>query len=185
MTMLTLKSVGLCAHYSPVGDRAMRYALALSKRYQLQLNIFAFPQSPFEPHDPSVESDPPSNADRERNLVLADRQLRMYYEDRLGDYLDVGFKVCDGREGTELRRCLKRGEYQLLVIPYLETGGTFGNMPIEEFAQHFLAPVVLVGRWRKVRYYLNAQAVLLADMLNLFRGTWRMLHEVDSSCSIS
>ena len=45
----------------------------------------------------------------------------------------------------ELRRCLKRGEYQLLVIPYLETGGTFGNMPIEEFATHFLAPVVLVA----------------------------------------
>jgi hypothetical protein len=183
--MLTLKSVGLCAHYSPVGDRAMRYALALAKRYQLQLNIFAFPRSPFERHGPGDLAAPTAAEDREKNLVLADRQLRMYYEDRLGDYLDVGFRVCDGREGVELRRCLKRGEYQLLVIPYLETGGTFGDMPIEEFARHFLAPVVLVGRWRKVRYYLNAQAVLLADKLNLFRGTWRKLSEVDASCRIA
>jgi hypothetical protein len=181
---LTLKSIGLCAHFSPVGDRAMRYALALSRRYGLQLNVFAFPQSPFEPHTDAKQGEPLRTEERERSLVLADRQLRMYYEDRLGDYLDVGFKVCDGREGVELRRCLKRGEYQLLVIPYLETGGTFGNMPIEDFAQHFLAPVVLVGRWRKVRYYLNAQAALLADKLNLFRGTWRQLHTVDASCSI-
>ena len=183
MTTLTLKSIGLCAHFSPVGDRAMRYALALAKRYQLQLNIFAFPHSPFEPPD----QDTPQgiqDEEREKNLVLADRQLRMYYEDRLGDYLDVGFRVCEGQEGVELRRCLKRGEYELLVIPYLETGGTFGNMPIEEFATHFLAPVVLVGRWRKVRYYLNAQAVLLADKLNLFRGTWRKLNDVDASCGI-
>ena len=184
MTTLTLKSIGLCAHFSPVGDRAMRYALALAKRYQLQLNIFAFPHSPFEPHDQD-EPQGVKDEEREKNLVLADRQLRMYYEDRLGDYLDVGFRVCEGQEGVELRRCLKRGEYELLVIPYLETGGTFGNMPIEEFATHFLAPVVLVGRWRKVRYYLNAQAVLLADKLNLFRGTWRKLNGVDASCGIA
>ncbi len=185
MTTLTLKSIGLCAHFSPVGDRAMRYALALAKRYQLQLNIFAFPNSPFEPHDPDEQLDTARSEGREKNLILDDRQLRVYYEDRLGDYLDVGFKVCQGQEGVELRRCLKRGEYQLLVIPYLETGGTFGNMPIEEFATHFLAPVVLVGRWRKVRYYLNAQAVLLADKLNLFRGTWRKLNDVDASCGIA
>ncbi len=185
MTTLTLKSVGLCAHYSPVGDRAMRYALALAKRHQLQLNIFAFPNSPFLVHDPDQPDGPVRDVDRERNLILADRQLRMYYEGRLGDYLDVGFRVCEGREGTELRRCLKRREYELLVIPYLETGGAFGNMPIEEFARHFLAPVVLVGRWRRVRYYLNAQAVLLADKLNLFRGTWRKLNDVDASCNIA
>jgi hypothetical protein len=184
MTTLTLKSVGLCAHYSPVGDRAMRYALALAKRYQLQLNIFAFPKSPFEPHDATEADEPATALEREQNLVLADRQLRMYYEDRLGDYLDVGFKVCEGREGVALRRCLLRGEYELLVMPYLDTGAPFGGIPIEEFARHFLAPVVLVGRWRKVRYYLNAQAVLLADKLNLFRGTWRKLNEVDASCSI-
>ena len=183
MTTLTLKSVGLCAHYSPVGDRAMRYALALARRYHLQLNIFSFVHDPFHPGVlPTLDEIPPD--EREHRIAAADLELREYYEDRLGDYLDVGFRVCEGSENIELRRCLKRGEYQLLVVPYHEHGGSFGDLPVEEFALRFLAPVVLVGRWRKVRYYLNAQAAMLADKLNLFRGTWRSLHPVDRSCEI-
>lgn len=163
MTMVTLKSVGLCAHYSPVGDRAFRYALALARRDRIQLNIFHFSAEP---------------------QARADFELRQYYEDRLGDYLDVGFRVCEGEKTVELRRCLFRGEYQLLVVPYLERGAPFGETTIEDFALRFLSPVVLVGRWRKVRYYLNSQAMLLADRLNLFRGTWRPIPHLNSSCAV-
>jgi hypothetical protein len=173
MTIVTLKSVGLCAQPSPVGDRAFRYALSLAKRYRLQLNVFGF-----LPGQPSPE-------ERPRALVRADRELREYYDCRAGDYLDVGFKICDGGEEVELRRCLRRGEYQVLVIPYPDRGATFGDVPVEDFARRFLAPVVLVGPWRKVRYYLNAQAALIADKLHLYEGTWRPLPPVESSCGIA
>ena len=184
MTTVTLRSVGLCAHFSPVGDRAFRYALGLARRYRLQLNVFDFLQSPFESHDAATDPAKLPAGERDRLLVRADRLLREYYEERLGDWLDVGFRVCEGREDVELRRCLMRKEYELLIIPYLERGGLFGTTPVEEFACHFMSPVVLVGRWRKVRYYLNQQAALLTDRLNLFRGTWRVLRPANTGCCL-
>ena len=119
MTTQSLKAIGLCAHYSPVGDRAMRYALALARKYGIQLNIFTFLHSPWRGGVRGAEMDP---EEHQRRVIKADRRLREYYENRLGDYLEVGFRVCEGRENVELRRCLKRKEYDLLVVPYLETG---------------------------------------------------------------
>ncbi|MEN8148927.1 MAG: universal stress protein [Planctomycetota bacterium] len=181
MTTLTLNAVGLTADLSPSGDRAFRYALSLARTYGLQLNVFAFLDNPFEP-DPTVSELTPE--EREKRIIAADRKLRLHYEDRLGDFVDVGFKVCEGREGEELRRCLKRREYQLLVIPYRDHGMPFGDMPVEQFASRFLSPVVLVGPWRKVRYYLNAQAVHLKDKLHLYEGTWRAIPTIDTRCEI-
>ena len=181
MTTLTINAVGLCADYSPSGDRAFRYALSLARTHGLQLNVFAFLDNPFEPDPAGSECAP---EDRDRRLIAADRKLRLHYEDRLGDFVDVGFKICEGHEGEELRRCLKRREYQLLVIPYRDHGMSFGDMPVEDFANRFLSPVVLVGPWRKVRYYLNAQAVHLSDKLHLYEGTWRAIPTLDVRCEI-
>lgn len=184
MTMVTIDSVGLCAHYSPTGDRAFRYALSMARGYGLRLNIFSFLQDPFEPHDPTWRSSSIPRETKQKLIIEADRRMRLYYEDRLGDYLDVGFKVCEEREEVELRRCILRREYQVLVVPYHEQGGSFGNLPIEEFATHFAAPVVLVGPWRRVRYYLNPPATLIADKLHLYEGTWRSLPPIDAGCNV-
>jgi len=181
MTTLTINAVGLCADYSPSGDRAFRYALSLARAHGLQLNVFAFLEDPFEPGSGVGGL---SRQERESRMIAADRKLRLHYEDRLADFVDVGFKVCEGREGEELRRCLKRREYQLLVVPYRDHGMPFGDMPVEEFANRFLSPVVLVGPWRKVRYYLNAQAVHLSDKLHLYEGTWRAIPTADVRCEI-
>lgn len=180
MTTLSIRAVGLCAHYSPVGDRALRYALSLAQAQGHQLNVFTFLQDPFDgPHE---DVEPLDREERDRRVIAADFELRQYYEDRLRDYLDVGFKVCEGNEELELRRCLKGGEYQVLVVPYLARGAFFANRRIEDFANRFLSPVVLVGPWRKVRYYLNAQAVHMADRLHLYEGTWRALPRREESC---
>jgi len=181
MTTLTLKAVGLCADFSPTGDRAFRYALSLARSHHLQLNVFAFLDNPFEP---GASTEGLSAEDRERHIIAMDRELREHYEDRLGTFLDVGFKVCEGDEGEELRHCLKRKEYQVLVIPYRDHGMPFSSMPVEEFATRFLSPVVLVGPWRKVRYYLNPQAVHLKDKLHLYEGTWRQIPTIDVGCEI-
>jgi hypothetical protein len=143
--------------------------------------VFAFLENPFDP-DHTVEDLAPE--EREKRLIEEDFKLRSYYEDRLGDFVDVGFRVCEGREGEELKHCLKRKEYQLLVVPYRDHGMPFGDMPVEEFAYRFLSPVVLVGPWRKVRYYLNSQAVHLKDKLHLYEGTWREIPHVETGCRI-
>ena len=182
MTTLTLRSVGLCADFSPTGDRAFRYALSLARSHHLQLNVFAFLDSPAETGGPTEGL---SGEDRDRRMIAMDRKLREYYEHRLGTFLDVGFKVCEGNHGEELRHCLKRKEYQVLVIPYSDHGMPFSGMPVEEFATRFLSPVVLVGPWRKVRYYLNPQAVHLKDNLHLFEGTWRAIPTIDTRCEIA
>ena len=150
MTALSIKSVGLCADYSPVGDRALRYALTLATHKEFQLNIFSFLQSPYGAHGALASLDPEAY---DKLLIQKEYELREYYDGRLRDYLDVGFRVCEGKEETQLRRCLKNKEYE-----------------------------VLVGPWRRVRYYLNAQAAHIADKLHLYDGSWRKLPKLDSGC---
>ena len=66
-----------------------------------------------------------------------------------------------------MRRCLKRREYQLLIIPYLRKGVPFGNMPLEEFAFRFNAAVILVGPDQPKQYHLNPPGKALIGMNNL------------------
>jgi hypothetical protein len=172
MTIVTLQAVGLCSHYSRTGDRAFRFALGLARKRHLQLNVFAFVQSPFEVYEPKGGPCALPRKEQERIAIEQDRRLREYYDLRLGDFLDVGFRVCEGCETTELRRCLRRHEFEVLVIPYLGKGASFGNVPAEEFALHFMSPVVLVGDGNR-RYHLNPQAELIVDKLGLAAGSWR------------
>jgi hypothetical protein len=175
MTTVSLESVGLCAHLSATGDRAFRYALSLAKTKGLQLNIFSFLRSPFSSGDAERPPERMPRTERQNRVDETDREMRFYYEDRLGDFVDVGFRVCEGHENVELRRCLRRREYETLIVPYLERGGLFGQLSFEDFANRFAAPIVLVGPWRRTRYWLNPPAVLIADRLCLHDGAWRAL----------
>ena len=68
------------------------------------------------------------------------------FDPRLGDYVDVGFRLCEGNDEVELRKCFKKGDYEVLVIGYNEKGAAFGGTTtIEAFAEKFHGPVVLVG----------------------------------------
>jgi hypothetical protein len=49
MATATFKTVGFCAHYSKQGDWAFGYALDLSRRHSLKLNVFHFLEDPY-PH---------------------------------------------------------------------------------------------------------------------------------------
>ncbi len=171
MTTVAMDSVGLCAHFSEKGDWAFDFAFSLARKNKCQLNIFYFLRSPYEKY-----SEPLGKGRKiidEKILVATDRKLREYYDKCLGEYVDVGFKVCEeSRHAKELRTCLMNREYQLLVIPHLEKAITFGNIPIEEFAFRFNAPVVLVGPDRPNQYYLNPSAILLLDKLSLPEGSW-------------
>ncbi|MCB2198873.1 universal stress protein [bacterium] len=162
MTMPALQSIGLCVHYSPQGDWAFDFALRLVRERDIQFNIFHFLADPFNPND-----HPPQNLGKKELddlIVERERELRFYYDDRLGDHLKAGFRLCEDNEWSELHHCLLRREFQLLVMPYPEAGATFGRRNLEEFASNFVSPIVLVGPNHPDEIHLNTQAVLLNDI---------------------
>jgi hypothetical protein len=166
----TLNAIGFCAHYSDQGDWAFDYALELSRRHGIQLNVFHFLANPYDP-----EALPPrylSRDDLSRLVIERERELRMYYDERAGDYLDVGFRLCEDNEWVELHRCLVDREFQILVLGYPAWGAQFAGKPMEAFADSFICPVVLVGPDSPGQFHLNQAAGLISDKLGLPEGGW-------------
>jgi len=161
MTTMAMKDVGFCAHFSRRGDWAFEFALSLAKRLENRLNIFYFPQLDW----PS--SSQPTGKLGDDELVALDRRVREYYEDKLGDFVEVGFRVCEDLMDTELRRCLFRREYQVMVLAHLGHGARFGDDSIEAFAYRFNGPIMLVGPDRPDQLYLNPPAQLVSWQLGL------------------
>jgi hypothetical protein len=109
-------------------------------------------------------------------IAEKDKELRMGFDSRLGDYVDVGFRLCEGVDEIELRKCFKKGEYEVLVIGYQRKGASFGGTTtIEEFCHKFHGPVVLVGPGAPDMFYINGPAKKMLDQLNIPEGKWQML----------
>jgi hypothetical protein len=170
MAIPTLNAVGFCAHYSPQGDWAFGYALSLSRRHSLQLNVFHFLQDPYDPHDYSSKG--LSREERAKLAIERERELRLYYDELAGDYLNVGFRLCENVEWTELHRCLIVREFQVLVLGYPKPPAFFAGKPIEEFADSFICPVILVGPERKNQFFLNSRASLIVNSLQIPARDW-------------
>ena len=56
MAIPTFNAVGFCAHYSKQGDWAFDYALKLSRRHSIRLNVFHFLADPYD-----ISKDPTGN----------------------------------------------------------------------------------------------------------------------------
>jgi hypothetical protein len=169
VTTIAVKDIGFCAHYSRHGDWAFEFALSVAKRLGHRLNVFYFPEL-----DSSLTNRREARLD-EDELIALDRRVREYYDDKLGDFVDVGFRVCEDFLATELRRCLFRREYQVMVLGYLGYSATFGNDSIEAFAYRFNGPIVLVGPDRPNQFYLNPPASLVSWRLGLSDDDWTPL----------
>jgi hypothetical protein len=179
MTVTAIDAVGFCAHYSPQGDWAFAFALAVARRHRRRLNIFHFLSDPYDAvHRGFNELSP---TDRRQLLITRERELRFYYDERLGDYVEAGFRVCEDEGWTELHRCLCKREFQVLVLGVPGHDVVFGGRPIEEFAQSFICPVVLVGPDRPQQVSLNNPAAILADTLGLAGGNWSKIAAVPPS----
>jgi len=173
MTTTSLNAVGFCAHYSRQGDWAFRYALHLARRQDLQLNIFHFLRDPYGKEE--FTADRLSAEDRERLAIGREKELRLYYDDRLGSYLKAGFRLCEDNGWTELHRCLCNREFQVLVLAYPEYEAQFVGKPLTRFAHSFVCPVVLVGPDHPDQFTLNNPAVLLSETLHLGNAKWSRL----------
>ena len=173
-----MNAIGLCSHYSRQGDWAFHYAFGLAKAKDVQLNVFHWLDSPFRYRRDYVYTDEKkSNLVRVSDELIAKKELelREYYDFWLGDFVNVGFRLCEGNEGAELLRCLHRREYDLLVLGYPEQGADFGGEPIEKFAAGFRVPVVMVGPNKPNEYHLNQRAAAMVDDLGLANGQWRSI----------
>jgi hypothetical protein len=165
MTIPTFDGVGFCAHYSKQGDWAFDFALRISKAHNVKLNVFFFLKDPYDPND----TVPPrlSRLKLKKLAIAEEKKLRLYYDYRSGEYLNVGFRVCYDDSWTELHKCLMVREFQLLVLGYTKNGVIFAKKPIEEFANNFISPVILVGPDDPTQFYLNHQAKLLSFKLGI------------------
>jgi hypothetical protein len=174
MTKPKLSGVGYCALMNKVGDWAFDYALRIARREDAVLDVFFFPTSPCEEHDVRGRWGELIEMAEDDQIAL-EREVRLYYDDRLGDFLEVGFRICLGDEVPELRRCLMKREYDVLVLAYQKLGCPFGERPIEEFAESMPCPVVMVGPSRPDEIHLNPPATLITDELDLKEGEWKEL----------
>jgi hypothetical protein len=171
MTRARLKAVGFCAWMNEVGDRAFRFALGLARRHGAPLDVFIFPCFPCLPHSPRGRSGELFTIP-DAEAIEIEKQVRLYYDERLGDYLDVGYRLCLGDEAPELRRCLFDRQYDILVLPYDAENTLFGERPVEEFALRMQCPVVLVGPGGETEIRLNPPARLWLAELGLADGDW-------------
>ena len=165
MSTFAVRAIGFCAHYSPQGDWAFDFALRLARARSLRLNVFHFLTNPYDPGARTPES--LSRDERAALAIRLERDLRLYYDELLGDYLDAGFRLCADPEWTELHRCLTKREFQVLVLGYPHEGATFGGVAIEEFVTSFVCPAVLVGPSSPLDIRLNEPATLIDDKLGL------------------
>ena len=178
MTMISLNAVGFCAHYSEPGDWAFDYALRLSRQHSISLNVFHFLSDPYDPTDDTSKR--LSREQRARLSVEREKELRLYYDKRAGDYLEVGFRLCEDNEWSELHRCLLIREFQVLVLGYATPTATFSNRPIEDFAEAFVCPVVLVGPKRADQFRLNSRAAMIISDLGIPEGKWSLIEPISA-----
>jgi hypothetical protein len=174
-----MKGIGLCAIFSQQGDWAFDYALALARHHKTRLNVFHFLESPYTLRRDVVFVDEKKQETVKVTpelIAMKDKELRQTFDERLGDYVDVGFRLCEGNDEWELRKCFRKGEYDILVIGYNGKGASFGGTTtIEAFASEFKAPVVLIGPDSPDSAYLNKAAAELIGSLLLDNKTWQLL----------
>ncbi|MBM3299808.1 MAG: universal stress protein, partial [Deltaproteobacteria bacterium] len=149
------------------------------RHHRTKLNVFQFLESPYTLRRDMVfvDAEKTQIAHVTPDLIAKkDRELRESYDERLGDYIDVGFRLCEGNDEFELRKCFRKGDYEILVIGYHGKGTPFGGTTtIDEFAAKFKAPVVLVGPEAPDCFHLNQAArERLADLM-IPEGKWQMV----------
>ena len=174
-----MNGIGLCAIFSRQGDWAFDYALALARHHKCKLNIFHFLESPYTLRRDVVfvDAEKKETAQVSPELIAKkDKEMHEKFDDLLGDYVDVGFRLCEGNDEWELRKCFRKGDYEILVIGYNAAGASFGGTTtIEAFASEFKAPVILVGPDSPETIYVNRAAAERTSDLILENKKWHLL----------
>jgi hypothetical protein len=178
MTRQSIQGIGYCARLTAAGDWAFDFALGLARSRGVRLNIFFFPTPPCQPHIPRGRRGETAQLSREKMIAL-ERDVRLYYDQLLGDFVDVGFRLCEGDEEPELRRCLSmKRDYDILVLAYDGYRCRFGGKTIERFAEGMPCPTVLVGPEGPEQVFVNTAATQWIEELDLVDRPWHHLDQV-------
>lgn len=178
MTVQAIRGVGFCARMTRSGDWAFDFSLDLAVRHDVRLDIFFFPTPPSRPHPSRGRHGELAELTEEQKIKI-EKDVRLYYDELLGEFINVGFRLCEGDEDPELRRCLLiRKEYDILVLPYEGYQCRFGNRSIEEFAESLPCPTVLVGPERPRQFFVNTVAKSWIPRLGLEDEDWHNLNDV-------
>lgn len=179
MTVQGIRGVGYCARMTRAGDWAFDYALDLAVHHDVRLDIFFFPSPPGRPHQPRGRRGELGDLSNDRKIEM-EKNVRLYYDQLLGDVVNVGFRLCEGDEEPELRRCLLvRKEYDVLVLAYEGYRCHLGSKTIEDFAESMPCPAVLVGPERPEQFFVNTAAKPWIERLSLKGRDWHHLSDVE------
>jgi hypothetical protein len=166
-----MKTIGLCTHFLQTDEWAFEYALNLVKSKDWQLNICHWLHSPYRLRRDMVPKDlffpgQPVPITSEK-LTKLEYQLRHYFDEKLGDFTNVAFKLCEGMYQVELVRCFRQNLLDLVVMGYLssEDNEEPGALPLEEFAMKLSYPLVIVGHKGPNTFLINSEAALCIEEL--------------------
>lgn len=178
MTVQAIRGVGYCARMTRSGDWAFDFSLDLAERFDVRLDIFFFPTPPSRPH-PSRGRHGELAEFPDDEKIQMEKEVRLYYDQVLGNFVNVGFRLCEGDEDPELRRCLLvRKEYDVLVLAYEGFLSKFGTKTIEEFVESMPCPIVLVGPERPTQFFVNTPAGVWVERLGLADADCRPVSDV-------
>jgi len=179
MTVQAIRGIGYCARMTRSGDWAFDYSLDLAARFDVRLDIFFFPTPTSRPHPSRGRHGELAEVSEDQKIQM-EKEVRLYYDQILGDFVNVGFRLCEGDEDPELRRCLLvRKEYDVLVLAYEGFHCNFGTRSIEEFAESLPCPTVLVGPERPNQFFVNTPAGVWVERLGLEDADCHPLTEVE------
>ncbi len=175
-----MRTIGLCTHFCEADSWAFDYALKLVKARAWQLNICHWLPSPYRLRRDLIPDDLflPQEAVQKNPQLLArlELQLREYYDERLGDFINVAFKLCEGMYEIEMVRCFRQNLLDLVVMGYLPDDILEPDArPIEEFAVSVPYPLVIVGKNGPNSFLLNQKASEWLDILDLKEAKFQVL----------
>lgn len=174
-----MTTIGLCTHFSQSDEWAFEYALKVAKENQWKMIICHWLESPYSLRRDMVEDDlfqPTSTVPvDEKLLVKLEYQLREYYDQKLGDFTDVAFKLCEGNYQVELTRCFRQNLLDLVVMGYQpqQDDHESSDQPQELFALDCDFPLIIVGAEGPGSFLINPKAVQWKASLHLEEGSWK------------
>ena len=178
-----MKKIGLCTHFSQSDEWAFDFALELVRKQGWQLTICHWLNSPYSLRRdmvyPTLHEGGEPQPITPALLTKLELELRQYFEPKLGNFTDVGFKLCEGMYQVELARCFRQNLLDLVVLGYPPTDPETSNeQPLEEFAAHLNYPLVIVGPDTPDHFMLNQAAQGWLDELQIQENSWQAVELV-------